>query len=289
MSEPGMGDELVRQQAWTVDGPGELELAIDVGRVRVELTEGAAEVRVEVRHDPAAGSGWTQGISGLISWLGTAGPFDIGHRDPATLAADAVAAAEISWSDAARRLVVRNSQELPLRVVPLAVTVWAPAGTRLSVRTGAGDVTVTGSAGESDVRTGSGDVTLGAVGGSARVRTGSGGVTVGAATGTADIKAGSGDVRIGEIDGDLRVRSGSGDVAVTDARAGSLELATGSGELRIAVHAGVAAELDLSSGSGRARSELDVARTAPEHAPVLRVRGRTGSGDVLVTRATVPA
>jgi hypothetical protein len=51
------------------------------------------------------------------------------------------------------------------------------------------------------------------------------------------------------------------------------------------VHAGVVAELDLSSGSGRARSELDVQRTAPPREPGLRLRGRTASGDVLVTRA----
>jgi len=283
-------NEFVRHQSWPCAGPAELELAIDVGRVRVELAEGTAgEVRVELRHDPAAGNQWTEGLSGLIGWLGTAGPFDMQPRDPETLAADAVAEAEISWSEAARRLVVRNAQELPLRTVPIAVTVHAPAGSRLSVRTGAGDVAVTGSTGEADVKSGSGDVTLGTVAGRARVRTGSGGIMLAAATGQADVKAGSGDVRIGEITGELRVRSGSGDVEISDARSGSLELATGSGRLTIAVHPGVGAELDLSSGSGRARSDLEVARTAPESAPALRVRGRTGSGDVLVTRAVVPA
>jgi hypothetical protein len=56
------------------------------------------------------------------------------------------------------------------------------------------------------------------------------------------------------------------------------------------VHAGVAAELDLQSGSGRARSELDVSDTAPTSgAAVLRIHGRTGNGDVLVTRALSPA
>ena len=54
------------------------------------------------------------------------------------------------------------------------------------------------------------------------------------------------------------------------------------------MHPGVRAELDLISGSGRARSELEVRSVAPEQAPPLHVRGRTGSGDVLVTRA-VPA
>ena len=46
---------------------------------------------------------------------------------------------------------------------------------------------------------------------------------------------------------------------------------------------------DLSSGPGRARSELDLQRAAPPREPVLWLRGRTASGDVLVTRATAPA
>jgi len=55
------------------------------------------------------------------------------------------------------------------------------------------------------------------------------------------------------------------------------------------VHPGVRAELDLTSGSGRARSDLRVESAPPDDAVALHVRGRTGSGDVLVTRATVPA
>ena len=42
----------------------------------------------------------------------------------------------------------------------------------------------------------------------------------------------------------------------------------------------------IRDSSGRARSELDVQRTAPPREPVLWLRGRTASGDVLVTRAT---
>ena len=103
-----------------------------------------------------------------------------------------------------------------------------------------------------------------------------------------DIKAGSGDVRIGAVRADVGVRTGTGAVSVADASAGRLDLTTGSGGLTIGVHAGVLAELDLSSGSGRARSELDVRQTAPGREPVLWLRGRTASGDVLVTRATEP-
>jgi DUF4097 and DUF4098 domain-containing protein YvlB len=308
--EPDGTAEVVRRQNWPVDGPVELELTVDVGRVRVHLDDqiggsgegSAGDVRVEVRHDPKAGNTWTQGISGIMNWLGGAGAPGIGGTAD-DLATEAVRAAEITWSETGRRLVVRSSQDLPLRVVPLAITVSAPAGSRLAARTGAGDISMTGRAGwagvrtgsgrisvaavdgDTDVTTGSGDVELGPVSGRLRVRTGSGRVMVAAAGGSAEIRASSGTVTVGEVAADLGVRTGSGNVEISDARSGRLELTTGSGELRIGVHPGVRAELDLTSGSGKARSDLEVTAVAPEQPAALQVRGRTGSGDVLVTRA----
>ena len=320
----------MRQESRTVAGPADLDLAVDVGRVVVHLdgapavdeaggTEnggnapGELEVRVEVRHDPTAAGGWAQRLGEVASWLGSvaAAPDTEDGDGPASAGADAVRAADIAWSapgaGGEATLTVRSTTELPLRMVPLVVTVWAPPGSRVTARTGAGDVVVRGRAGratvrtgagtataadvdgDADVTTGSGDVVLGAVGGRARIRTGSGTVRVGAVAGATDIKAGSGDVRIGEVHADVGVRTGTGAVSVADASAGRLDLTTGSGGLTIGVHAGVLAELDLSSGSGRARSELDVRQTAPGRDPVLWLRGRTASGDVLVTRATAPA
>jgi Toastrack DUF4097 len=304
-SEP-LDDELTRRESWPVRGVAELELSVDVGRIEVHLDRAdEPEVRVEVRHDPTVGGMWAQSISGVLNWIGqaTGGP----TSDPADLAAEAVRAAEITWSEPGRRLVVRSSTELPLRVVPLVVTVSAPAGSRLAARTGAGDVVVTGRAGwaavrtgsgevevgavdgDTDVTTGSGDLVLGDVAGRARLRTGSGAIRMTSAGGATEIKAGSGDVALGSVSGDLGVRTGSGEVRIDDARAGRFDLTTGSGELRVAVHPGVRAELDLSSGSGHARSELTVESTPPGENVALHVRGRTGSGDVLVTRSTVPA
>lgn len=303
-NEPGESG-LVRQQTWPCDRAAELELTIDVGRIRVELATGGSEVRVEVRHDPSAGGALGQGIGGLMSWLGTSGMTGFGASPihPEALARGAVQAAEITWSDGGRRLVVRSSQELPLRVVPLAVTVTAPAGSRLAARTGSGDVAVTGPAGwaavrtgsgevrmdavdgDADVNTGSGDIHLGPIAGRGRLRTGSGEIRVAAVHGPSEMRASSGDVHVTEVDADLGVRTGSGEVVVSDARAGRLDLSTGSGDLRVGVHDGIGAELDLSSGSGDARSELPVASVRPEQTPTLVVKGRTGSGDVLVTRA----
>ncbi len=327
-SSEGSGDqEVVRQQSWTCSGAAEIEIAIDVGRVRVDLVEapadGDGEVRVEVRHDPETGSGFAQGVRGVMNWVSNAsanwtggkgfggwdpgsfegGSWDVGSWDGGRLAADAVRAAEISWSEAGRRLVVRSAPDMPLRIVPLAVTVTAPVGSRLAARTGAGGITVTGRAGwaalrtgtgrvqtgdvdgDLDVNAGSGDVAVGAVRGRSRVRTGSGDITVAATGGPMDVKAGSGDVQIGRLDGDLGARTGSGDVRVIDAVSGDCDVTTGSGDMIIAVHPGVVAEVDLSSGSGTARSDLVVNAMPSAQKATLTLRGRTGSGDVLVTRA----
>ena len=296
---------VVRTQSWPCDRAAELELTLDVGRIRVDLVPAGGaedgEVRVEVRHDPGAGGTWAQGLGGLVSWLGSGGD------DPEQVPAQAVRAAEISWSDSARRLVVRSSEELPLRVVPLVVTVTAPEGSRVAARTSSGEVTVGGTAGwaairtgsgeagvdavsgDADVTTGSGGVRLGPVGGRGRVRTGSGAVRLAAVHGATEVRSGSGEVLVTVVSADLGVRTGSGAVTVSDARAGRLNLTSGSGDLRVGVHPGVVAELDLSSGSGSARSELDVGSVAPEHRAPLVVTGRTGSGDVLLTRAAVPS
>ncbi|MFC4945522.1 DUF4097 family beta strand repeat-containing protein [Pseudonocardia sp. GCM10023141] len=295
-----------REESWSVSGPADLEIQIDHGRIDVHLDDAdATEVRVEIRHDPGAGGMWTRGLSGIMNWIGnaTGGP-SVG--DLGQLGAEAVRAAEISWSAGGKRLVVRSSKELPLRMVPLNVTVTAPAGSVLAARTGAGDVTVTGRAakaavksgsgrvtlgtvdGEAQAETGSGDIDLGTVGGRASVRSGSGGIAATSLGGSTTIKTGSGDIRLGAVSADLGARTGSGDLDIADARAGSLDITSGSGDLRVAVHPGVAAELDLSSGSGKARSDLEVGTDRPgTGGPALRVRGRTGSGDVLVTRATV--
>ncbi len=82
----------MRQESRTVAGPADLDVAVDVGRVEVHL-DGAAggdeaarrergetltgnapgelEVRVEVRHDPAAAGGWAQRLGEVASWLGS--------------------------------------------------------------------------------------------------------------------------------------------------------------------------------------------------------------------------
>jgi hypothetical protein len=326
------GDRSVRRDGYACAGPARLDLALEVGRIDVTLTEDADRVHVELRPDGGRG-GWSRGLSGLLNRLGDFGGqsgsiriggheislgggqfafggrgFDLsellGSMNLADLEAEAVQAAEIDWSEPSRTLTVRSSTRLPLRVVPLALSVRAPAGSRLTLDGGSGPVTVTGRSGHAEVRTGAGDIELDDVDGDLRLTTGSGAATgrsvtgrTQGSTGSGDLvldalggpsvlKAGSGDIRLGAVRADVQAKTGSGDLSVADAERGRLDLVTGSGDLRIAVHAGVAAELDLSSGSGRTRSDLEVRGEAPAGGPVaIIIHGRTGSGDVLVGRA----
>jgi putative adhesin len=325
---PESGTEsTVRSRSWSCAGPAQLDVTVEVGRIEVSLSEQADAVEVELRADPERG-GWSRGLSGLLNRIGGAtGPggsiriggreinfgqdfsfgghgFDLSELADVDLDAEAVRAAEIDWSESGRRLTVRSSTRIPLRAVPLVVTLRAPVESRLTLRTGSGRISVTGRAGHTDARTGAGDIELDAVHGDLRMDTGSGGArahTVSGRTmsktgsgtlvldvldGPAVLKSGSGDIRLGAVRADIQAKTGSGDLSVADAERGRLSLDTGSGDLTVAIHAGVAAELDLRSGSGRTRSELEVSTTAPSGGPVaVSVQGRTGNGDVLVTRA----
>ena len=298
---------VVRQQNFDCPDPIDIWVELDSGQLDITLdvdTADTSAVSVQVRPDPTNQPPWNVGISGLLGWLGQqAGTPPFGE-----LATEAVRRTVIDFTG--KRLTVRSPREFPLRMVPLIIQVIAPSGSSISARSGSADVTVNGDAAGLDattgsgqvraqrctsaagVRTGSGNVALGTVQGRLEVRTGSGQVEVTSVEGNrgSTVQTGSGDVRLGAVKHDISARTGSGDLTVVDARAGGLQLTTGSGQLRVGIHPGVHAELDVSSGSGHARSDLPVGGPPADAEVALRVRARTGSGDALVTAApSVPA
>ncbi|TCP50158.1 putative adhesin [Tamaricihabitans halophyticus] len=292
----------VRSQEFTVDGPIELDISTGSGRVEVVLTEEDA-ARVDVRHVPGPEGSWADGISSILNWVGEQFPqvadtVQAGRADPAA----AVRETRIDMTGG-RLLVRAPAKSMPLRGIPLAITVHAPRGSDLTVRSGDADVTISGTAGKVDtasgsgnltagdtesatsVRTGAGYVRLGTCAEHLRIRTGSGDVDTGACEGPATITSGSGDVRLGSVSAPTRVRTGNGDVTVTDAMHDYLEIGTGSGEIQVAIRSGVEAEVDLASTGGTVRSDLEVAEQPANERPTLRVRARSGSGNVLITSA----
>ena len=173
------------------------------------------DVRVEVRHDPTAGDSWTQGLTGIINWLRPRRSAAIGRSATARRRSRARRGDQLVGGGAAAGGT--SSTELPLRVVPLAVTVTAPARSRLAVRAGSGDVRVTGRAGWAAVRTGSGEVAVAAVDGDADISTGSGGIEVGPVAGRARVRTGSGQGSRGRAPA-ARRRSGPSSGAVAGRR-----------------------------------------------------------------------
>lgn len=300
MAEP-QGEDLIRTETFTVEGPLDLDISVTLGKIDIELTDEGAEAFVEVRHDPDVSEPWAQGVTNLMNWVSERFGDQLGG-DLRGTPVEAVHQTRIEQTG--KRLVVRAPKGLPLRNLSLAVTVRAPAGSSLEIRAGSATVTVTGPCGRADVMTGAGEVKLDRADGAAIVRTGSGAIRLGPTlsglqlrTGSGDVEAsslsgsatvvtGTGDVWLGAASGEILARSGSGDLAVAEAANGSLELITGSGEIRVGVRPGVAAEVDLTSSAGKVSSELDLATDPPEGEVPLKIRARTGMGAAVITRAT---
>lgn len=317
-TEPGDAPEPVRVQDFDTSGPIELDITNSVGPIDIQLID-SETTSVEIRHDPAAGYlDWRGGLTGLLSWVteqfGETGfrpmrperperPTDRGDRPrgPREPIAEAIRETRIDLTGS--RLVIQTPSTVPLRTVPLSIKVIAPVESQVSLRSGAGAVTIAGTAARLQIQSGAGAVSADRVSGSATVRTGSGQLRLGGMAAGVQARSGSGDVEIasveapssiitgngnvwlGAVSADVLVRSGSGDVTIADAVAGRTELVTGTGELRVSVRKGVSAEIDLTSSTGVARSELEVAGDPPELQPELWIFGRTGSGDALLSRA----
>ncbi|GAB3275202.1 DUF4097 family beta strand repeat-containing protein [Parasphingorhabdus pacifica] len=307
----GEPHEIVRHQDFDTDDPIELDISNSAGSVTIELTD-AATTHVEIRHDPeAAGFDWRGGLNGLLSWVseqfGEAGirtgvpNRESDPRNPAEPISEAVRQTRVDLTG--NRLVVRPPTTSPLRTVPLAIKVHAPQGSHIGIRASSAPVAVAGRAGRVEIQSGTGPVSVAHATGNTSVRTGSGPLRLGTMSGEfqarsgrgdieiatleqpASVVTGSGNVWLGAVSGDVLVRSGSGDITVADAVEGQTELITGSGQLRVSLHGGVAAEVDLNSSTGTVDSDLDVSEEPPEEGAALRVFGRTGSGDAVLTGA----
>src|SRR5256885_1903156 len=144
-------DTVVRQQSFEAGGPVELDLGVGSGRIEVRLS-GENTVDVEVRHDPASAGPLSQGVSSLLNWLGGQFADQVGDVSPA----EAIRQTRIDLT--AGRLVVHTPKTLPLRTVPVAIIVHAPAGSHVTAHSGSANVTVTGAAGRLELETRSGDI-----------------------------------------------------------------------------------------------------------------------------------
>ena len=189
----------------------------------------------------------------------------------------------------------RSSASVGLRV-------RCPHDSSLDCTTASADVVANGRLGEVTVKTASGDVSLAHVGpllvttasgdvrvqelqGDGRVNTVSGDARIGGVRGELAANSVSGDVELGQVDDDVAVQSVSGDQRLRAIRAGDVKLTSVSGDVEIGVLAGTRLFIDASSTSGDVRSELEVGDEPEGDGPEARLRVKTVSGDIALTRA----
>jgi hypothetical protein len=189
----------------------------------------------------------------------------------------------------------------------VVVDIALPSGSRVNVSAASATITADGRYDECKFASGSGDLVVGSVVGNLKADTASGGINVGDINGSATLSTASGDAAIGDLDGGLKfqaasgsltvrhlrgnlnARTASGDVTVATAVNGGVSAQTSSGELVVGIAEGTAAQLDLRTGSGEVRNLLTPSDGPAEGDETLVVHARTGSGDVVIQRATAGA
>ncbi|QCX79352.1 hypothetical protein C9F11_28760 [Streptomyces sp. YIM 121038] len=239
-----------------------------------------------------------------------------------TRAADVRAAERTRVEYTTGRLLVKGPKERSLfgRGSSVDVEVMLPEGSDVHVTTSMADCTVEGRLGECEVKTsmgeirvvraasvrldtGHGRVYVDRTDGQADVTTASGEVRLGTIGGAAVVKNSNGSTEIGEVVGELRVRSANGAIVVTRARAdvtartatgaieigevtrGTAVLETGTGRVDIGISEGTAAWLDVQTKYGSVRQSLGSSAGPGDSGETVKVRARTGLGDIVIHRA----
>lgn len=236
---------------FAIDRPVEADVKLGLGRVDTQRAE--------------PGTAWAQ-VEAV----------DPSHEASVRLAAQAT----ITLDGHRLRVHLPESGRL-FRRAEIAVALGLPAASSLAVKGGAVDVTVLGGVDAAAVKLGAGDITIDEATTALDVKAGQTDVRVGT-VGDVNVTTGQGSVRLGSTDGAVAVKGGSVDLDIAEARAGTVVFTTGSGSASVAVAAGTTVEMDLVSASGDVRCELPMESSAPPAGAGLRLRARTGSGDLRV-------
>lgn len=172
-----------------------------------------------------------------------------------------------------------NNWRRDWRPPTLTVTIRVPAGVRLAVQSGNGDVGVTGAMAELVARSGNGKVRVAGTAGEVDAASGNGEVTVENVQGPVVANSGNGDVLVRTVRGPVSARSGNGDVRVTMselAGSGDMDFTTGNGRIEITVPASFNADVDASTGNGSIRTDFPIQVTG--RISKSRLRGTIGQG-----------
>jgi hypothetical protein len=186
-----------------------------------------------------------------------------------------------------------------LREGELLVRLSLPAGSRLTVHAGKASISVAGGLESLDASIGAGSVEADRVRQAMTVRAAQCDVALGEAqnasvtTGQGTLraeqvagltfKAAQGEVELGATSGTVRVKGAAVRLVVHAAGPGEIDYQGAAGDAQVAVVAGTAVQLDLTSAVGRVSCDLPHENDRPAEEASLRLRLRTGTGDLLVT------
>jgi hypothetical protein len=186
----------------------------------------------------------------------------------------------------------------------VAIDIELPSRSCLQVSSASAQLRAEGAYGDCRHATASGDAAIESVTGKLKADSASGGVSVDVLVGEASVSTASGDAAFGELTGDVKFRAASGalsvrqlrgavnaqtasgDIVVTAAESGEVSVQSGSGDTHVGVEEGTAAKLELRTHSGEVRNSLKPSDGPVEGDETLRVHVKTGSGDIIVSRAT---
>ncbi|GAA5056485.1 DUF4097 family beta strand repeat-containing protein [Nocardia callitridis] len=155
----------------------------------------------------------------------------------------------------------------------------------LRANTSAGHITVRQVTGDVVVDTSTGKVDLGEVDGAVEVKNSNGDTEIEAATGNVRVRSANGSVTIGRPGADVVVRTSHGAVRLAEVVRGSVEIATGMGELTVGIAEGTAAWLDMNTSFGQVHNLLDNTTAPDKSDETVEVRGRTSFGDITIRRS----
>ena len=133
------------------------------------------------------------------------------------------------------------------RNVSISYDVVVPAETRVSAKTGSGDVEVDGVKGPLEASSGSGTLKASSIGAQVRATTGSGDISLQGVNGSVEATTGSGSITATRVAGGFDGGTGSGDIRIEQTAPGNVKVSTGSGSIDVA---GVKGGLNVGTGSG---------------------------------------
>lgn len=161
----------------------------------------------------------------------------------------------------------------------LAVTIAVPAGVRLRIGSGNGDVGVTGAYAELDASSGNGRVRASGTAGPVRASSGNGALTIEDVRGPVNANSGNGDIRVRATRGPVSANSGNGDLYITMSElqlAGDMDFTTGNGRIELTVPEGLNADVDASTGNGGIQTDFPI--QVQGRITRTRLRGTIGQG-----------